>query len=131
MGKNGTPENSAVIKAVKVDNVMKEARATSLVITGVKESTRTVTNDICEDDVTEVKRIMEAIEKNVQVKKVYRIKRKPGHDNATIKAKESAARPAALVVELENEVAKKKVLSGAHKLAGTENFVTEERLHTT
>ena len=57
MGKNGTEANAAIIKALKADYAMKESRASSLIISGLKESTSSTTDEIYEDDIKEVKRL--------------------------------------------------------------------------
>ena len=118
MGKSGTEANAAIIKAVKADNIMKESRASSLIISGLKESMSSTTDEIYDDDIKEVKKILDAIEMPVPIKKVYRMKRK------STEAKDSSKprTPTPLVVELHTNEAKNQVLASAHKLAGESSF---------
>ena len=95
MGKNGTEANAAIIKALKADYAMKESRASSLIISGLKESTSSTTDEIYEDDIKEVKRLW---------------------------TQSKLWTPTPLEVELDSNKAKNQVVASANKVAGESSF---------
>ena len=83
MGKSDTEANAAIIKAVKANHTMKESCSLGLIISYFKEPMSSLSKEIHEDDIKEIRNIMKAIKIPVPIKKVYRMKRKPTVKDST------------------------------------------------